>query len=141
MRQALIIAPHAVPHTEVNTTSKRILLVEDNELNIQAIGDYLEHKGYHVDIARNGREALDRASAARPDIILMDIQMPEMDGLEAIRLLRAREEFTATPIIALTALAMPGDRERCLAAGANEYMTKPISLRGLVEAIQTLQKL
>ncbi|MEI7645635.1 MAG: PAS domain S-box protein [Chloroflexales bacterium] len=116
----------------------RILMAEDNEANIRAIGDYLQAKGYQVLFARNGREAVARASTERPDLILMDIQMPEMDGLEATRLLRATSECAATPIIALTALAMPGDRERCLAAGASEYMTKPVSIKDLAVTINRL---
>lgn len=122
----------------VPTTSKHILLAEDNEFNIQAISDYLDAKGYQLTIARNGREALELARESPPHLILMDIQMPEMDGLEAIRRLRAMPTFTQTPIIALTALAMPGDQERCLEAGANQYLKKPISLRDLAETIQIL---
>jgi CheY-like chemotaxis protein len=118
----------------------RILLAEDNEFNIQAVAEYLQDKRYRVIIARNGREAVDLAIEKPPDLILMDIQMPVMDGLEATRVLRAKPEFTRIPIIALTALAMPGDREQCLAAGATEYMTKPVSLKGLVEAIERLLK-
>jgi PAS domain S-box-containing protein len=116
----------------------RILLAEDHEPNIQTIGNYLQAKGYQMVIARNGREAVALAAETRPDLILMDIQMPEMNGLEAIRRLRATPEFAATPIIALTALAMAGDRELCLEAGANQYITKPLSLKGLVEMIKEL---
>ncbi|MEI8167406.1 MAG: ATP-binding protein, partial [Chloroflexales bacterium] len=119
-------------------TKARILLAEDNEINIIAIGDYLRDRGYTVVVAHNGREALDMVDAVCPDLILMDIQMPELDGIEATRHLRAMPNYAATPIIALTALAMPGDRERCLAAGASEYMTKPVSLKGLVATIQHL---
>ncbi len=133
-RAAMIIAPAIEPaHKDVS-----ILLAEDNEINILAIGDYLHDKGHHLLIARNGQEALSLAEEARPDLILTDIQMPVMDGLELIRRLRAHPDFAAVPIIALTALAMPGDRERCLAAGANEYMTKPVSLKELTETIQRL---
>jgi len=122
-----------------------ILLAEDNEDNINTLLDYLQVKGYRVIVARNGHEAIERAREKRPDVILMDIQMPGMDGLEATRHIRADADastglstgLAAVPIIALTALAMPGDRERCLEAGANEYLSKPVSLRGLVKVIET----
>ncbi len=117
----------------------RVLLAEDNEINIQAIGDYLQEKGYHVIVARNGREAVELARLVRPDLVLMDVQMPEVDGLEATRRLRADRDLASLPIVALTALAMPGDRERCLAAGMNEYITKPVSLKGLVDVIERLR--
>lgn len=113
-----------------------ILLAEDNAANILTIGEYLESHEYIVVVARDGLEALEKTEAIQPDIILMDIQMPSLDGLEATRRLRANPSFAATPIIALTALAMPGDRERCLAAGANEYMSKPVKLKSLVKMIQ-----
>lgn len=116
----------------------RILMVEDNEANVLAIGEYLEDKGYEVVIARTGRAALEVVQSMHPDVILMDIQMPDMDGLEATRRLRQLPEFVRTPIIALTALAMPGDRERCLAAGASDYIAKPVSLKHLVEVIHRL---
>jgi CheY-like chemotaxis protein len=116
----------------------RVLLVEDNEASIQVIGEYLEAHGYRVTVGRNGLEGLERAEALRPDLILMDIQMPQMDGLKAIGILRTRPASAATPIVALTALAMPGDRERCLAAGANAYLTKPVALKSLVATIERL---
>ncbi len=133
-REAPIIPP---PH-EQPPAGVRVLMVEDNAINITTVGDYLHDRGYHVVIARTGREALDIIAEARPDVILMDIQMPEMDGLEATRHLRAMPDYQDTPIIALTALAMPGDREQCLAAGANEYLTKPVRLKGLVETMHRL---
>ena len=113
-----------------------ILLAEDNQDNITTFLDYLLVRGYRVVVARNGAEAIERAKEEKPDLILMDIQMPGMDGLEATRRLRANADVAMTPIIALTALTMPGDRERCLAAGVNSYMSKPVSLKGLVEAIE-----
>ena len=115
-----------------------VLLAEDNKANILTIGDYLETHGYQLVVAHDGLEALARAEEHQPNIILMDIQMPALDGLEAMRRLRADQRFASTPIIALTALAMPGDRERCLEAGANEYMSKPVSLKTLAEKIQEL---
>ena len=105
-----------------------VLVAEDNETNIIFIRDFLRGSGYLVLEARNGLEAVELAKAKQPDIILMDIQMPDMDGLEATRCIREDNELARTPIIALTALAMKGDRERCLAAGADDYMSKPISL-------------
>ena len=117
---------------------RTILLAEDNIPNAITIGEYLESWGYEIVVAYDGLEALERAEARDPDIILMDIQMPVMDGLEAIRRFRANPRFMKTPIIALTALAMPGDRELCLEAGANEYVSKPVSLKTLVKTIQTL---
>jgi CheY-like chemotaxis protein len=117
------------------------LLAEDNELNLMTTVEYLEAMGHEVVVAHNGREALALAHETRPHVILMDIQMPEMDGLEATRRLRARPETAVTPVIALTALAMPGDRERCLAAGATAYLTKPVSLKGLAELIARLTQI
>lgn len=127
----------ATGHAE-RAPNPQVLLAEDHEANILSIGDYLQSKGYRLIIARNGREVLERAQETLPDLMLMDIQMPEIDGLEAIRRLRIMPEFATTPIIALTALAMPGDRERCLEAGANDYLAKPVSLKGLVRLMDRL---
>ncbi len=115
-----------------------ILLAEDNADNIHTLLNYLQAKGFDVEIARNGIEVVENARSLHPQVILMDISMPEMDGLEATRQIRADSELATLPIIALTALAMPGDRERCLAAGINEYVTKPVQLRQLVQLIQSL---
>jgi CheY-like chemotaxis protein len=89
-------------------------------------------------VAHDGLEAVEKAEALHPNLILMDIQMPVMNGLEAIARLRGNVHFAETPIIALTALAMPGDRERSLLAGANEYMSKPVSLKLLAKTINEL---
>lgn len=112
-----------------------ILLAEDNETNLSTIVEYLEVKGYRVAVALNGQQAVQMTKQLRPDLILMDIQMPEMDGLEATRLIRAEADLSRIPIIALTSLAMPGDREKCLEAGADEYLAKPVSLKRLVEVV------
>jgi CheY-like chemotaxis protein len=108
-----------------------ILQVEDNEGNGELVVDYLTSVGYDVVWARSGAEALELAPKVQPALILMDIQMPDMDGLEATRRFRAEPALSSVPIIALTGLAMPGDRERCLRAGASDYMTKPVSLVAL----------
>ncbi|NTU79842.1 MAG: PAS domain S-box protein [Chloroflexales bacterium] len=126
------------PEMDVDTVRGRILLAEDNEANSDALSDYLRARGYEVCIARDGHDALARADEVQPQLILMDIQMPRLDGLEAIRRLRALPAHAVTPIIALTALAMPGDEARCLEAGATAYLTKPVRLRTLAEMIQQL---
>jgi signal transduction histidine kinase/CheY-like chemotaxis protein/CHASE3 domain sensor protein len=112
---------------------RRVLIVEDDVRNVFALSSVLEPRGAIVEIARNGREALDHLRA-RPgvDLVLMDIMMPEMDGLEATRQLRADPRFARLPIIALTAKAMIDDREKCLAAGANDYIAKPLDVDKLL---------
>jgi CheY-like chemotaxis protein/anti-sigma regulatory factor (Ser/Thr protein kinase) len=115
-----------------------ILLAEDKAANVMTIGDYLENYGFEVVVAHDGLEAIEKAEAIKPDLILMDIQMPVLDGLEAMARLRKDPSFQSTPIIALTVLAMPGDRERCLLAGASEYMSKPVSLKRLKQTIENL---
>ncbi len=119
-------------------TPPLILLAEDNGANIITITSYLELKGYRLLIANNGQEAITLAQSHRPDLILMDIQMPGMDGLEAIQMLRRDPNLCKVPIIALTALAMSEDRDRCLAAGATDYLSKPVKLKQLATVIQNL---
>ncbi|WP_413174046.1 PAS domain-containing protein [Anabaena azotica] len=119
-------------------TQPVILLAEDNQANISTLSAYLEARGYQIILAKNGQEAIALATMQTPNLILMDIQMPEMDGLEAMRQIRANPQLVSIPIIALTALAMPGDEEKCLEAGANEYLSKPVTLKQLVEMIQKL---
>lgn len=121
-----------------NEVAPLILLAEDNEANIQTYRSYLIAINYRIVIAKNGEEAVSRAKELSPDIIIMDIQMPKMDGLEAIRLIRADAQTASIPIIALTALAMEGDREKCLKVGANEYLTKPVKLKLLADKIRLL---
>ncbi len=115
-----------------------ILLAEDNKTNIETFSLYLTHSGYDLIVANDGIEVIKLAQLHQPDLILMDIQMPGMDGLEAIDKIRHIPEIMHTPIIALTALAMPGDRETCLASGANEYLSKPAKLKQLRQTIQQL---
>jgi CheY-like chemotaxis protein/nitrogen-specific signal transduction histidine kinase len=117
-----------------------ILLAEDNEINSNMLSEYLSVHGYYVVTARNGEEVLEKAAGFNPDLVLMDIQMPKIDGLEATRHLRSNPQFLSTPIIALTALAMPGDRERCFEAGVNEYLSKPVRLKTLLGVIEKLMK-
>jgi CheY-like chemotaxis protein len=115
-----------------------ILLAEDNEANVIIVTEFLESMEYRVIVCRNGQEAIDQTIESHPNLILMDIQMPDVDGLEAIRVIRQTSQVAQIPIIALTALAMPGDKERCLTAGANDYLSKPVSLRNLVQTIEAL---
>ncbi|GBO52343.1 circadian input kinase A [Pseudanabaena sp. lw0831] len=117
--------------------SPLILIAEDNEANISTLTDYLEANRYRILIAMNGQEAIALTKTHQPDLILMDIQMPIMDGLEAIKQIRLDPSFTNIPIIALTALAMAGDRQKCIDAGANEYIAKPIKLKALSQMIQS----
>ena len=119
-------------------SSPLILLAEDNEANLMTIRNYLEAKGYRLVTATKGDEAVELAQSQCPDLILMDVQLPMMDGIEAIQEIRGISELAAVPIIALTALAMEGDRDRCLEAGANEYLSKPVKLKQLVTAIEEL---
>jgi CheY-like chemotaxis protein len=124
--------------TKIDEISKPplILIVEDNELNINTLASYLAAKKYRPIVAQDGAAAIEVAQNYHPDLVLMDIQMPGMDGLEEIARIREHAELSGTPIIALTVLALEGDREKCLAAGANEYLTKPVKLRQLNETIQ-----
>jgi CheY-like chemotaxis protein len=112
-------------------------LVEDNEESVNTFVPYLEAQGCRVIVVRDGAATVQHARQARPDLILMDIQMPGIDGLETTRRLKADEALRQTPIIALTALAMPGDRERCLQAGADAYLSKPVPLKQLVNIIRS----
>jgi CheY-like chemotaxis protein len=113
-----------------------ILLVEDNESAAMAVQDYLASRGATVLKARSGSDALQIALAVRPDLILMDIQMPDIDGIETTRRLRAYPHMRSVIIIALTALAMREDRERCLSAGMDDYISKPVEFRRLAQLIE-----
>lgn len=116
----------------------KILLVEDNEMNRDMLARRLERRGYQVVIAVDGDEGVRLAQTEAPDLILMDMSLPVLDGWEATRRLRAVPATQATPIIALTAHAMAGDREQALAAGCDDYDSKPIEFARLLGKIQAL---
>jgi two-component system cell cycle response regulator DivK len=116
----------------------KILLVEDNEMNRDMLSRRLERKNYEVVIAVDGAEGVSKAQSENPDLILMDISLPVIDGREATRQLKAAPETRAIPIIALTAHAMAGDRNMALEAGCDDYETKPVDLPRLLDKIETL---
>ena len=115
-----------------------LLLVEDNELNRDMLSRRLRKRGYEVDIAVDGQEGLDRVQSARPDLILMDMSLPVVDGWEATRRLKADPATSDIPVIALTAHAMASDREKALEAGCDAYETKPVELPKLLKTIEDL---
>jgi two-component system cell cycle response regulator DivK len=116
----------------------KILLVEDNEMNRDMLGRRLQRRGYEVLIAVDGAEGVAMAQREGPDLILMDMSLPVMDGWEATRRLKAAPETQAIPIIALTAHAMSGDREKAMEAGADDYDTKPIEIDKLLAKMEVL---
>jgi PAS domain S-box-containing protein len=129
------------PHpAEALPDGVRVLLVEDNETQRDLFAEALMARGFRVAVARDGAEALEMAEALDPDLVVMDVQMPGMDGLEATRRLRETPALRETPVLALTALVMPGDRERCREAGVDEYLAKPVSLEALIEATGRLAR-
>lgn len=115
--------------------SKTVMIVEDNELNMKLFNDLLESRGYRVIQTRNGLEALDLARANMPDLILMDIQLPEVSGLVVTKWLKDDEQLAHIPVIAVTAFAMKGDEERILQGGCEGYISKPISVSHFLETI------
>ena len=116
----------------------KILLVEDNEMNRDMLSRRLTRRGYDVAIAVDGEQGLDMARSEAPALILMDMSLPGLDGWEATRRLKAAEETRAIPVIALTAHAMSGDREKAIAAGCDDFDTKPVDLERLLGKIGTL---
>lgn len=116
----------------------RILLVEDNEMNRDMLSRRLERRGYEVIVAVDGEEGVARAKADAPDVIVMDLSLPGIDGWEATRQLKAAEETRAIPVLALTAHAMAGDREKALEAGCDDFDTKPVDLPRLVAKVEAL---
>jgi two-component system cell cycle response regulator DivK len=115
---------------------RTILVVEDNEKNLKLVRDVLQFNGFDTIEARTGREAIERASAERPDLILMDIQLPDMDGVAVLSAIKDDAGSAAIPAIALTAFAMKGDAERFLAAGFDGYLSKPIDIRTFPDEVR-----
>ena len=116
----------------------KILIVEDNDMNLDMLSRRLARRGFEIVSARDGAAGVDMAKQEMPDLILMDMSLPVMDGWEATKALKAAGETAAIPVIALTAHAMASDREKALAAGCDDYYTKPIELPGLLEKIDAL---
>jgi two-component system cell cycle response regulator DivK len=117
---------------------QKILVVEDNELNLKLFCDLLRAHGYEAEPVRDGRDAVERARAFAPDLVVMDIQMPHVSGLELIEQMKADDGLKSTPIMAVTAYAARGDEERIRDAGAEGYVSKPISVLRFVEAVAGL---
>ena len=118
------------------TMSKTVLIVEDNELNMKLFHDLLEAQGYQTLQTREGLQALALAREHRPDLILMDIQLPEISGLEVTKWLKEDDELRSIPVIAVTAFAMKGDEERILEGGCEAYLSKPISVMAFIDTIK-----
>ena len=116
--------------------SKTILIVEDNELNMKLFNDLLEANGYEIIQTRNGLEALELVKTHMPDLILMDIQLPEVSGLEVTKWIKEDDDVKHIPVIAVTAFAMKGDEERIRQGGCEAYISKPISVGSFVQTIK-----
>jgi two-component system cell cycle response regulator DivK len=117
--------------------AKTVLVVEDNELNMKLFHDLLEVNGYNIVQTRNGLEAIDLAREHRPDLILMDIQLPEVSGLEVTKWIKEDDDLRTIPVIAVTAFAMKGDEERIRQGGCEAYLSKPISVAKFIETVKT----
>lgn len=115
---------------------KTVLVVEDNELNMKLFHDLLEANGYNTIETRNGLEAIELARRSRPDLILMDIQLPEVSGLEVTKWLKEDDDLRSIPVIAVTAFAMKGDEERIRQGGCEAYLSKPISVAKFIETVK-----
>ena len=117
--------------------SKTVMIVEDNELNMKLFRDLIEAHGYRTVQTRSGLTAMDLARSERPDLILMDIQLPEISGLDVTRQLKADRELKVIPVIAVTAFAMKGDEERIREGGCEAYISKPISVTRFIDTIKS----
>ncbi len=126
----------AMKKLDMSAAPKTVLIVEDNELNMKLFHDLLEAHGYSTLQARTGPEALALAAQHRPDLILMDIQLPEISGLQVTQQLKNNDSLSSIPVIAVTAFAMKGDEERIRAGGCEDYIAKPISVAGFLEKVK-----
>jgi len=117
---------------------KRILMVEDEPKNMKLLRDLLQNFGYETVEATDGEQGVDLTRSSKPDLILMDIGMPKLDGLQATRILKADASTRSIPVVALTAFAMSGDKERALEAGCDGYISKPVDVRGLLKTVEQL---
>lgn len=120
---------------EPRTAPGRILIVEDNELNLKLLNDIIEYQGYDTIVTRTGAEVPSIARQLRPDVILLDIQLPDVSGTDVARQLKADEQTRSIPIIAVTAFAMSGDRERCLESGCDDYISKPYNIHAVLAKV------
>jgi two-component system, cell cycle response regulator DivK len=125
-----------VPTESVNGAAKTVLVVEDNELNMKLFHDLLEAHGYNILQTKDGMEALRLAREHRPDLILMDIQLPEVSGLEVTKWIKEDENLKSIPVIAVTAFAMKGDEEKIREGGCEAYIAKPISVTSFLQTVQ-----
>jgi two-component system, cell cycle response regulator DivK len=127
-----------VPQQLYEATPKTILIVEDNELNMKLFHDLLEAHGYNILQAWDGAEGLTLARRHCPDLIIMDMHLPEISGLDAMKWIKADDDLKAIPIVAVTAFAMKGDKERIRAGGCDAYIAKPVSIRNFIETVELL---
>ena len=139
MAQRVKIAHHGPTESpEPQPMAKTVLIVEDNELNMKLFHDLLEAQGYDILETREGLQALSLAREHHPDLILMDIQLPEISGLEVTKWLKEDEELASIPVVAVTAFAMKGDEERIREGGCEAYISKPISVAHFLDTIRKL---
>ena len=124
------------PESSMDASAKTVLIVEDNELNMKLFHDLLDAHGYRTIQTRDGLEALDLARKHKPDLILMDIQLPEVSGLEVTKWLKEDDQLKQIPVIAVTAFAMKGDEEKIRQGGCEAYISKPISVMHFLETIR-----
>ncbi len=135
LQQGLAYMPQNDQQAESRGNRPLVLIVEDNELNLKLFTDLLEAQDYRVVSTRDGTQALDMAREHRPDLILMDIQLPEVSGIDITKWLKADDELKHIPVIAVTAFAMKGDEEKIRASGCEAYMSKPISISDFLQKV------